>query len=548
MKQEIVEADVLCVGGGIAGLMAAIRASELGAKVVIAEKGNILHSGNGRAGNDHFLAYIPEIHGSDKGAFIKAMMETQLRGMFWGVSRDMVNAIVDKSFDMLKLWESWGIQMKYKGKYEFAGHAFPGRPLVHVKYQGRGQKYILTEQAQKRGVRIINRVMVFDLLGNSSIIGALGSYTREDGLIVFKAKSVLLGTGTCGRLYPGLTPGWMFNSAFAPSNNGDGRAMAAKGGAELIGVEFLGRHAGPKYFARAGQATWVGVLRDPQGKPIGPFVTKPDKRYGDITPEVDKSVFEEYAKSGRGPIYMDCTGISDEDYEYMMLWLKHEGNVALINHMEEEGIDPRKNPIEFATYEEISGARIKQSAKGETTVKGLYSAGDESMVGLSQAAVSGWIAGENAANYAKGVKVASIGNVETKIKESVRLIEQLRGRENGPDWKEVNIALQQIMHDYAGFVRSEALLEQGQKHLERIKDRAYTTMIARNPHESSHCLEVLNLLDLGELTFTAAGERKETRGKNIRRYDYPLANPVLSSKSLVVRYVSGKPVAEWKER
>ncbi|MBW1997099.1 MAG: NAD(P)/FAD-dependent oxidoreductase, partial [Deltaproteobacteria bacterium] len=51
MKMERVESDVLCVGGGIAGLMGAIRAGELGASVVIAEKGNTLYSGSGRAGN-----------------------------------------------------------------------------------------------------------------------------------------------------------------------------------------------------------------------------------------------------------------------------------------------------------------------------------------------------------------------------------------------------------------------------------------------------------------------------------------------------------------
>ena len=54
MKTEKIEADVLCVGGGIAGLMAAIRASELGMSVVISEKGNTARSGEARAGNDHF--------------------------------------------------------------------------------------------------------------------------------------------------------------------------------------------------------------------------------------------------------------------------------------------------------------------------------------------------------------------------------------------------------------------------------------------------------------------------------------------------------------
>lgn len=74
-KEEIIETDVLCVGGGIAGLMAAIRARELGARVVVAEKGNALGSGRGCAGNDHFWCYIPEVHGSDLEAFLKECLK-----------------------------------------------------------------------------------------------------------------------------------------------------------------------------------------------------------------------------------------------------------------------------------------------------------------------------------------------------------------------------------------------------------------------------------------------------------------------------------------
>ena len=60
MKLETVDADVLCIGGGIAGLMAAVSAAELGAKIVVVEKANTLHSGGGGVGNDHFACYIPE--------------------------------------------------------------------------------------------------------------------------------------------------------------------------------------------------------------------------------------------------------------------------------------------------------------------------------------------------------------------------------------------------------------------------------------------------------------------------------------------------------
>jgi succinate dehydrogenase/fumarate reductase flavoprotein subunit len=63
--KDVIQTDVLCIGGGIAGLMAAIRASELGAKVVVAEKDNTLSNSAGGLGNDHFVCCISEVHGSD---------------------------------------------------------------------------------------------------------------------------------------------------------------------------------------------------------------------------------------------------------------------------------------------------------------------------------------------------------------------------------------------------------------------------------------------------------------------------------------------------
>ncbi len=71
-------------------------------------------------------------------------------------------------------------------------------------------------------------------------------------------------------------------------------------------------------------------------------------------------------------------------------------------------------------------------------------------------------------------------------------------------------------------------------------------MVARNQHELSHCLEVLNLFDVGEMVFAAALERKETRG-NFVRSDYPFTNPSLGNKVLVCRKTGGKTVTEWQQ-
>jgi len=541
---DVIEADVLCIGGGIAGLMAAIRASELGAKVVVAEKGNTLTSGAGGIGNDHFMCYLPEAHGPD----ISPVLAELRRGQMGARLKDeaAVRVWLERTGEMVKLWEGWGIPMKYKGRYEFAGHAFPGDEYpCHLKYEGKRQKAVLTREALKRGAKIVNRVMAFELVGDGAVTGAIGLHTREDRIFEFRARSVFLGTGTVSRLYQGLTPAWMANATRPGTLSGDGRAMAYRAGAELFNVETLEHHAGPKYFSRSGQATWVGVVRDPQGKPVGPFATKPDARYGDMIIEVNKSLFSEYAKSGKGPVYMDCRGISKKDYAYMMHWFGHEGFDALTAHLEGKGIDLREHAVEWATYGmRGSCGSIRQNARGETSVKGLYVAGDETTRSISPAATMGWIAGENAAAYAREVEPPPPEGAKEKIGQVKALLKELRSRRDGPDWKEVNIALQQIMSDYAGSVRSETLLDAGLGHLRRLREDARTTMIARNQHELSRSLEVLNLLDLGELVCTAARERKETRGQHVRT-DYPYTNPKLD-KLLIVGNVDGHPATYWQ--
>jgi succinate dehydrogenase/fumarate reductase flavoprotein subunit len=547
-KLELVEADVLCVGGGIAGLMAAIRASELGAKVVVAEKGNALFSGRGRAGNDHFWCYIPEVHGADVDLFLKECLKgPKLRIMQSGTSMKVLRTFIEKSFDIVRLWDSWGIPMKYEGQWEFAGHSFPGDVLTHLKYHGRWQKHVLTQKALEKGARIVNRVMIFDLLrDDAGVIGAIGIHTREDKIVVFRAKSIILATGVTERLYPSPVPGWMASTPGCLTLTGDGRAMIYRAGGTLVGPETPKRHMGPRYFARFGQATWVGVLRDPLGKPIGPYVTEPNRRYGDMTMEVRSSILEDYLKSGRGPAYMDCRGIAEEDYQYMMDAFVHEGLTSLINYMKEEGIDLRKNPVEFGTYHINPEGKIWINEKAETTLKGLYAAGDESIVSIGPSATYGWIAGDSAALYAKGAPDPDVGVAGPQIEELTRMVDEINTRQEGPGWNEANIALQQIMQDYAGLVRSETLLAAGLSYVRRLKEKVAAGLVARNRWELTRCLETRNLLDLGELILLTANERKETRGLHVRS-DYPLTDPVLDGKAIFVRQVDGKPLMEWKK-
>lgn len=547
METEIMDCDVLCVGGGIAGLMAAIRASELGVKVIVAEKSNTVRSGCAGMGNDHFQCYIPEVHGDFDG-FSKELLYGQMGGRIGMMDREQWCYWFLHSYEIINLWDKWGIPMKYEGTYDFAGHGFPGHQLNHLKYQGEMQKPLLTKKARSLGAKIINRVMVFDLLKNQKgeIIGALGISTRESKLIIFKAKSVILGTGRVTRIWPGPTPTYDFNRAHPGTLTGDGRMMAYRCGVPLVNLELTTRHAGPKYFARSGQATWIGVLRNREGNPIGPFVTRPDKLYGDMTTEVNKTIFAEYAQSGKGPVYMDMNGISQEDLDYMILWLKNEGNVGLLNYLAEEGIDLKTAAVEFMTFEIATGGGIHFNHNTETIVKGLYAAGDEDSAGISFAATFGWLAGANAAKYVNNNINLNLEDKIGYIEEKKAFFEEIYNRNDGVAWQEANYALEQIMQDYAGTTRSASLLDSGLDIIRRLKMKVYDSLMADNPHELMHCLEVVNLLDIGELVLIAAEDRKETRGLH-RRSDYLLTNPIFNSKRHLIKQINGEPVTAWED-
>ena len=324
--------------------MAAINAAQQGADVIVAEKANTKRSGSGATGNDHFLCYIPEVHGDDMAPILKEVKNSLIGGYH---DSYLTDKFLRQTFDRVKDWNSWGINMQPHGFWEFTGHAFPERPRVWLKYEGSSQKGILTKKAKEAGARIINHMPITDVITqDGQVIGAIGLNIKQakPTMTLFAAKSVVLATGTANRLYPSVSPGLMFNMAFCPSCTGAAQAVAYRAGAKLVNMEFPNRHAGPKFLSRAGKATWIGLITDPKGNTVGPFIKKPTKELGDITADVWNTVFTDMLNSGKGPAYMDCSQTPDEDVEYMMWGLEHEGNTAMLNYMSQEGHQRPETP------------------------------------------------------------------------------------------------------------------------------------------------------------------------------------------------------------
>ncbi len=553
--QRILDTDILIVGGGIAGLMAAICAGEQGIATIVAEKAHVRRSGSGATGNDHFLCFMPEIQKITLKEMINEMMAGQV-----GPWHDtlLTKVFLERTAEMVHRWHSWGINMKPFGPdYVYMGHAFPDRPRMYVKYDGHNQKEILVKKAKENGALFLNHHPVTDLLAEDGrVTGALLMDVREDEprFTLVRAGAVIMATGCSTRLYPNsMTPAMLFNSGFCPSCAG-GMASAYRIGARLVNMEHPYTHAGTRYFARCGKATWIGVYKYPDGRPIGPFVRRPDREIGDNTSDVWKSVFADLMANGTGPAYLDCTEASPEDLEFMRQGMISEGLTSQLDYMDREGIDPARHAVEFGRYEPLLfGRGLEIDETGSTNIKGLYVAGDpigNFRSGIAGAVTWGWISAENASRHVKEAELSERAREDPLIAARLALYEKLLRRENGAPWQEFNIALQQLMNDYcppAPRVRSETLLRAGLKYMGDLRAHALRDMAAPNSHTLMRGLEVLDLVDLGEAVMTAARERRETRVQHIRS-DCPFTSLSYGEKFINVELKNGRPVTSWRRR
>ena len=550
-RPGVLQCDVLVVGGGIGGMQAAISAADAGARVIVAEKADTRRSGNGSTGNDHFACYIPSEHGGDLERVIAETQDTMI-----GANCDplLLRTMLLRSEELVHTWESYGIPMRPFGRYLFEGHTLPTRQRYHLKYDGTNQKPILTAAAMQRGVTIVNHMTITELLtdGQGRVSGAVGISTAQEcpELTLFQAKAVIMTAGGADvRLFPNGTPAYLFKVTHCPAN-ACAAAIAYRAGARLVNCDLLGRHASPRYFERSGKATWLGLAADIHSKPVGSFVTKPSREFGDPLLDIWPGVFLARMKDSSGPTYMDCTDLSEEDLEYMLYCFGTEGLTSLTDYFTQKGIDLRESMIEFgSTGLRLARGGIEIDSKAQASLSGLYASGNicgNASGGVTCAAVFGAIAGENAAAYARRTSFIPVED-HPLIQDRRRLYQSLLERQNGAHWKEVNATLAQIMQDYLGAdLKSETMMTAGLKYLRDLRSMAREELQARNSHELMRIVEVFDLLDMGEVSFLSVLNRKESRAQ-LKRSDYKYTNPLLSGQLETIEKKDGQATVSFRK-
>lgn len=545
LDKQVIDCDLLVVGGGLAGCMAAIKGADIGLNTVLVEKANPKRSGAATTGVDHIWAYFPEVQGP-KGQTIDDLVENHSSKVDNMIHHDLLYVIARNAYDRIHDLEKMGIKIRYSDS-EFPG----GFRLVRqfqkyvntLNFDGRDMKVKMTAEVKKRGAKIISRVMMTDLIvRDGRVVGAFGVGVRDAKLYVFNAKAVILSTArlTGGRMFeqPGPGAGVAFNLRWPPSGTGDGKAMALRAGAELINMEFTNGCASFKNFLRGGGQPHNTYSPPGQGiNAFGDAILPP--KGGDIfkdedstTMVVGKPLFAEIAK-GRGPVYCDLTTGTEEEIQYAEWSLEHEGGGYGLKHvMKRQGIDFRKHKLEMCPGEielgNLSAAGIYCDGNCESTIKGLFAAGDEIggvPFGCAPGAIAtGWYAAEKADDYIRENKVSSdVNGSEEEIDQLEKHCVEILERKEGHRWQDAQITLNRLMNYYGANNKTEKMINKGLESLDDLMKNV--ELKAGNPHELIRCIEMRSLFLNSETILLANRERKESRtmlGMTIHtRLDYP---------------------------
>jgi adenylylsulfate reductase subunit A len=538
--------DVLVIGGGLSGCMAAINAREHGARTAIMEKSHTERSGAAGTGNDHFWFYDPEIHGP-RGWTIPDMVRDISTDGEYGktkgglMDQELLEIVAAGTKEAVDRLERWGIQFRYDEIYPWnlQYEAPPGERRYRIvpqfqsewdtlNYDGRDIKKRLTEQCLKRGVEIHNRVAGTGLLTSGGrVVGATGVHMRTGEFYVFGAKAVVMATGMDQwRLFKPGSGHW-FNSQSPPYITGDGEAMALRAGAEVFVLQAgKTQHHGFQYWRNIMRSSPAATTCYPAGRLVNserevmikhPAVREPMRKYRQ---NVEDSVAE-----GKTPFYLDWTDAAEEEVEYALWAYGNEGLCwALREIMKDLDIDFRTHMIELELEEpgRTTGGFLAPfiDTDCKTSLEGLFACSPVQFAGEVAAptyTVLGWRSGEKAAEYAEDQPepVLDEAQVEYEMKRATLPIEA----EEGHTWQEVNLELNQVMEEYKKYVagfnppgKKDAVSITGlQNTLEMLQRLKETKMKADDPHELVRCNEVMNLIDVGIMMVKAAFEPAQYR-------------------------------------
>lgn len=526
MKIERIKTDILIIGGGTAGCYAALTAAEKSkVQILIAEKANIKRSGCLAAGVNAINAYITE------GNTPKDYVEYAKKDADGIVREDLLLSMAEGFNRVTEKLEQLGLVI-----LKDADGNYVARGRRNIKINGENIKVILSDAVKKcRNVEVLNHVNITDyLMDKGQILGAVGFHVDEEKAYVIEADAVICTTGGAAGLYRPNNPGFSKHKMwYPPFNTGAGYAMGILAGAEMTTMEM-------RFIALRCKDTIAPTGTIAQGaraKQVNAFGEVYEDKYGLTTSERVYGTIRENAE-GRGPCYLRTEGITKKQDEEL---LKAYLNMAPSQTLKwlESGKNPSGQNVEIeGTEPYIVGGHTASGYwidnRRQTTIKGLYAAGDAAggapQKYVTGALVEGEIAALSALEDLPALKKRE--HLPEKVfgkrfKKIIGVYEaHLSGKDSFYNTKQLEEAMQKVMDSYAGGIGSGYRYSQNQL---RIADEkiALLTELGSGLH-AQDMDELLRVYELKERLVVCRSviahlkARKETRWHGFGvNADYP---------------------------
>jgi succinate dehydrogenase / fumarate reductase flavoprotein subunit len=537
----IYEYDVLIVGGGIAGLVTALTASE-NCRVAVVSKVYVTRSHSVAAQG----GIAASLGNEEEDRWEWHMFDT-VKGGDYLTDQDTAVTLAREAPATIIMLEHMGVPFSRNkaGKIDqrrFGGHTrnFGEAPVKRACYAadrtGRAIMDAVYDQCQSREVTVHNEVFIQKLLftGNRCC-GAAGYDIANGKPLIFHAKAVVLATGGCGKIFKITSNGF--------ASTGDGFGLALDAGVPLEDMEFVQFHPTGIYglgilVSEAARAEG-GVLRNNSGER---FMERYAPTLKDLAPRdlISRAILTEI-RDGRG--------IGGADYVH--LDLREIGKDRLAQKLPEVtsfvktylGIDPSEAPIPVAPTCHYLMGGIPTDKDGHVlkdengaVAQGLFAVGECACLSVHGAnrlgcnslidlVVFGRKVGATVTAHVKEIVMSKLpAQAEYDIENKISSLLESDGDERAPAIRE---AMQRLMTEKCSVFRNHDALQEALTEIRSLKKRYASLAVAnktrRFNYELEEALELGNMLKTAEAMVFSALQRKESRGAHYRQ-DFPERN------------------------
>ncbi|MCX2182337.1 L-aspartate oxidase [Streptomyces sp. SKN60] len=527
-----IDADVVVVGSGVAGLTAALRCTSAGLRTVVVTKAR-LDAGSTRWAQGGIAAAL-----GDGDTPAQHLDDTLVAGA--GLCDEpAVDVLVTEGPDAVRRLIATGAHFDKADDGTIAltregGHH--RRRIVHAGGDATGAEVsrALVEAIRDRGVRFIEHALVLDLLKDET--GHTAGVTlhvmgegQHDGVGAVHAPAVVLATGGMGQVFSATTN---------PSvSTGDGVALALRAGAEVSDLEFVQFHP-----------TVLFLGADSEGQQ--PLVSEAVRGEGAHLVDADgvRFMLGQHELAELAPRDIVAKAITrrmlEQDAEHMYLDARHFGAEmweqrfpTILAACRSHGMDPVTEPIPIAPAAHYASGGVRTDLHGRTTVPGLYACGEVACTGVhganrlaSNSLLEGLVFAERIAADITAHGPHREGR--PAVADTSTVLSLLA--------PETRREVQRTMTAGAGVLRSAESLAGAADALEVLRRGAEDERKAAEPGVDSW--ETTNLLCVARVLVAAARERAETRGCHWRE-DFPDRDDAAWRRHLVVRLTPDRRLA-----